>query len=155
MKFIQIGLLLFLTSVFSQKHQDLYILYNNENLKNRVVSNEQTEIFQFSIQEKNPIEYVLGFDKSGKIEVQTLLPAKPTAIFTFRYSNQNGENPAKKVSGKEIKNVIDFTEITYLTDAANLYKTLKLFENIYFINTENQSTEYIAKKVKFERNAGM
>jgi hypothetical protein len=155
MKLLQILLLAFITNSFSQKHGDLYILYNDENIKNRVVSTEHIELFQFTIQESNPVRYVLGFDKSGKIEVQTLVAGRTPPTFKFVYINEHGENPAKKVSGKEIDNILDFTEMSNLTDAENFYNTLQLFDNIYFIYADNQSSEHLAKKVKFERVAGL
>lgn len=158
MKFIQIALLVFITNVFGQNDKDLYITYNDGNLKNRVFSSDKNmtiEVFQLQIQTKSPFQYILGFNKSGTIEVQQLISAISLPSFKFTYLNKEGDNKEKEVSQKEIKNVLEFDEITKLTDAENFYETLTKFESVYFIYLKSDSSKLMAKKVKFERVPGL
>ena len=155
MKIIQIVVLLFFANMFSQEQKDLYILYNDENLKNRIVSTESLEVFQLELKDKTDIEHVLGFNKSGNVEVQTLIPGEATPFFKFTYSNLKGENPKKIVSGRQVKDALDFTEMSLVTDADNFYNTLSLFENIYFVYVNGDTSKLLAKKVKFERIGGL
>jgi hypothetical protein len=158
MKLIQIALFVFITNLFGQHDKDLYITYNNENLKKCVFSSDKNttiEVFQLQIQTKSPNQYILGFNKSGTIEVQQLISATPLPSFKFTYLNKDGDNEEREVSEKEVKNVLEFDEITKLTDAENFYETLTKFENIYFIYLKNGSSKVMAKKVKFERVRGL
>ncbi len=158
MKTLQIFLLVFISNAFSQTDKDLFITYNNGNLKSRTVASDKNitiEIFKLQIQTESPYKYILGFDKSGNIQVETQILGVSVPSFKFTYLDQNGDNPEKKVSGKEMKNVLEFSELQKLTNAENFYNTLNKFENIYFIYLENDTSPLIAKKVKFEREVGL
>ena len=154
MKFILILFLLF-SKCLGQVNSELYILYDDNNLKNRISASDQIELFQFSLNAGSEYKKILGFNKDGQIEVQNLIVAKSLPTFRFIYSNIDGKNPRIEVDINQVKQLLHFSDLEQISDAQNLIDVLMKFEKIYMVKFSGNMQKGIRTEVRFESLPGL
>lgn len=137
--------------LFSQKKQDLYILYDDCSIHKISKTNTDTldlETYQIRFRDKLNLRTTFSVSESGKLKKQIqFISGKSYPYLSIVYLNKNNDNPPQKINLSKITNKIWAKNIIYAIDT-DFSMFLKKFKNFYLVDfNDKTSTIKIVKKV--------